>query len=317
MRYKILELLKSTPDFLSGEDIGERFNVSRAAVWKNIARLKEEGYNIQSVSNRGYRLLNDRDILNQFEIGIDKCAYFEEIDSTNNEAKRIASQGCEDKFLVACGRQLQGKGRLGRSWNDKGENACFSFIFKPDIPPFEAPKLTLVAGLAVADALESLTGLEFAVKWPNDTVINGKKISGILTEMSAEMDKINYVIVGIGINVNTIEFDGELKDKATSLALCLGHSMKRSDVIRACADYMFRYYDRFCKYGFSVFIQDYNSKCINVGKTVKAIYKNSDRTGIAKGINEDGALIIQDSDGNLFEVNSGEVSLRLENNNYV
>lgn len=316
MRYKILELLKSTPGFVSGEDIGERFNVSRAAVWKNIARLKEEGYNIESVSNRGYRFLNDNDILNKFEIGIENCVYFDETDSTNDQAKRIAAEECDDKLLFTCGKQLHGKGRLGRTWDDKGENACMSFVFKPDIPPFEAPKLTLVAGLAIADALHSYTGLKLGIKWPNDITAGGKKICGILTEMSAEIDKINYVVVGIGINVNCTDFDGELKEKATSLALCLGHKSKRSEVIRICADYMFKYYDKFCKYGFAAFTEEYNRKCINVGKAVKAIYKSCDRTGIAKGVNDDGALIIQDGDGKLFEVTSGEVSLRLENNNY-
>lgn len=317
MRYKILELLKQSEDFISGEEIGERLNISRAAVWKNIAKLKEEGYEIESVSNKGYRLINSDSTLNAYEIGLDNCVFLPEVDSTNLEAKRIAQKPFEDKLLIACGIQTAGRGRLGRAWEDKGENVCMSYLFKPDITPVEAPQLTLVSGLALAEALNELTGLEIGIKWPNDLILNGRKLSGTLTEMSAEIDHINYVVVGIGINVNQAIFEGELKDKATSLAIALGHSISRSSVIRACAGKIFAYYDKFCEYGFTVFMDDYNKKCINLGRAVKAIYKTRSRTGTAKGVDENGGLIILGEDGKEFTVTSGEVSLRLENDNYI
>lgn len=317
MRYKVLELLKKHSDFVSGEEIGEKLNISRAAVWKNIARLKEEGYTVESVSSRGYRLVDDSHTLNAYEIGIENCVFLTEVDSTNLEAKRIAQQGFEDKLLIVCNRQTNGRGRLGRTWEDKGENVCMSYLFKPDIAPLEAPQLTLVSGLAVAVALNELTGLEFGIKWPNDIVFNGKKLVGILTEMSAEMEHINYVAVGIGINVNCTRFDGELKEKATSLALELGHNVRRSLVVKHCAGKIFSYYDRFCKYGFTDFIEEYNSKCINIGKKVKAIYKTHRHTGLGKGIDANGGLIILGDDGREVVVTSGEVSLRLANDKYI
>lgn len=317
MRYKILELLKNKADFLSGEELGEHFKVSRAAIWKNIARLKEEGYNIQSVSNRGYRLIDSGEVLNRYEIGVDNCLYYPETDSTNLQAKRIAEKPFDDKLLIACGKQLNGRGRLGRTWEDKGENVCISYLFKPDISPVEAPCLTLVSGLAMLDAIKELTGLDMVIKWPNDIIVNGKKLIGILTEMSAEMERINYVIVGIGINVNCLQFDGELKDKATSIAIELGHSVKRSDVIKHCTEKMFSYYDRFCKYGFEAFVDEYNSKCINVGKNVKAIYKDHQQTGVASCVDKNGALVILGDDGTKTVVASGEISLRLENDKYI
>jgi BirA family biotin operon repressor/biotin-[acetyl-CoA-carboxylase] ligase len=317
MRYKILELLKQRGDFVSGEEIGEQLNVSRTAVWKNITRLKEEGYAIESVTNRGYRLIDDGDVLNACEVDIKNSVYLPEVDSTNLEAKRIAQKDFEDKLLVFCSRQTAGRGRLGRSWEDNGDNVCMSYLFKPDISPLEAPQLTLVSGLALAEALREITGLELGIKWPNDIVVGGKKLSGILTEMSAEMDHINYVVVGIGVNVNCVNFDGELKDKATSLAIELGHSLKRSEVIKGCAEKIFEYYDRFCKYGFTDFVDEYNSKCINVGKMVKAIYKTRLQSGLAKGVDENGGLIILGEDGKEVTVTSGEVSLRLENDKYI
>jgi BirA family biotin operon repressor/biotin-[acetyl-CoA-carboxylase] ligase len=317
MRYKILELLKERADFVSGEELGDRFNVSRSAVWKNIARLKDEGYVIESVTNRGYRLADESDVLNAHEVGVENSVYLPEVESTNIEAKRIAQGKFDDKLLVFCSRQTAGRGRLGRSWEDKGDNVCMSYLFKPDISPLEAPQLTLVSGLALETALSELTGLKLGIKWPNDVIINGKKLAGILTEMSAEMEHINYVVVGIGVNVNRTDFDGELKDKAVSLAMELGHCVKRSDVIRCCAEKIFEYYDRFCEYGFADFVDEYNSKCINVGKKVKAIYKTRCKSGLAKGVDENGGLIILGDDGKEVTITSGEVSLRLENDKYI
>lgn len=318
LKYKILELLKQRHDFVSGEEMGQIFNISRAAVWKNVATLRKEGYNIDSVASRGYRLADDdNNALNSYEINIENCIYLPEVDSTNLEAKRTAAKPFKDKLLIVCGRQLNGRGRLGRQWEDKGENVCMSYLFKPDISPMEAQQLTLVSGMAVCDALRELTGLECMIKWPNDIIINGKKLSGILTEMSAEMDHINYVVVGVGINVNCTEYDGELKEKATSLALQLGHKVKRADVIRLCSKKVFDYYDRYCLSGFADFMDEYNHQCINIGKKVKAIYKTHTISGKALGIDKNGALVILGDDGIKTAVSSGEVSLRLDNDKYI
>lgn len=318
MRYKILELLKEKDGFVSGEEIGSALGVSRAAVWKNVARLKEEGYRIESVSKRGYRLIQSADALNKAEIGIENCIYYPVTDSTNLRAKAAAlKEGFKDGLLVVCGRQTGGRGRLGRGWEDNGRNVCMSFVFKPDIPPVEASALTLVTGLAVTEALREYTGLEIGIKWPNDVILKGKKLCGILTEMSAEMDKINFVVTGIGINVNEDSFSEELRDKATSLILETGRKFNRAEIIRVCAKKILQYYDKFRKSGFEAFVEEYNRLCINIGKEVKAIYKSGEIKGLAAGVNCDGALLIKKEGGEEIAVNSGEVSLRLTDNKYI
>lgn len=318
MRYKILELLREKEDYISGEEIGSAFGISRAAVWKNVAILKDEGYDIASVRNRGYKLMNDGDALNKAEIAIENCIYYPQTDSTSLQAKAIALKGdFDDGLLVVCGRQTNGRGRLGRQWEDKGKNVCMSFAFKPDIPPVEAPVLTLVTGIAVARALRGYTNLDIAIKWPNDVVVNGKKLCGILTEMSAEMEKINFVVTGIGINVNEDNFSDELKEKATSLFIETGKKFKRAEVIRICTEEILSCYKGFCKQGFDAFVDEYNSLCMNVGKEVKAIYKDKEITGVAKGVRNDGALLIKNDSGEEIVINSGEVSLRLANNKYI
>lgn len=317
MQDKILELLRQSGGFVSGEYIGSKLNISRAAVGKYIARLRQLGYRIDAVSSKGYMFIDDNNVLSLDNIGIKNCVYLSEVDSTNLEAKRIAAEDFEDKLLIVCGRQTGGRGRLDRTWTDNGEDVCMSCLFKPDIPPVDVPALTLAAGLAVADALEELTGLSLGIKWPNDVILNGKKLVGILTEMSAEMDHINYAVTGIGINVNRQSFDGELKDKATSLAIELGHTLKRSEVIRRCVPRLYEYYDIFCAEGFAALADKYTKKCINIGKTVKAIYRNRTLTAFAKGVDTDGSLIADDMDGNEIKISSGEVSLRLENDKYI
>ena len=212
LKNKVLKILLSNKEHVSGQAISDNLGVSRTAVWKAISSLKKDGYNIESVNNRGYLLLEKTDILNQVEIEQNihsyklleppVIIYMDEVDSTNTYAKSIADNLNKD-FLVVSDMQTFGKGRLGRIWDSPSSTGIFmSLCIKPDIAIEKASMITLVMALSLCDAIEELYSLHPTIKWPNDIVINSKKISGILTEMSSDMDGIKYIISGVGINVN-------------------------------------------------------------------------------------------------------------------
>lgn len=318
MKYKILALLKEKGDYVSGEDLAKVFGVSRAAIWKNISKLKDEGYNIASVSNKGYLLEGYGDILNEFEIG-HKCVYKQEVTSTNDVAKELARKGCEDWLVVLADKQVGGKGRLGRVWEaEKGQNIALSVVLRPNISPVEAPQLTLITGIAVARAIKKVCGCEPKIKWPNDIILNGKKIVGILTEISAEIEHINYVVVGIGVNVNQEKYDGELSKKATSLFIENNKKYRRSDIIRVIIDELSEIYNRFLnENGFACCREEYLALCVNVGKEAKAIYRNKEICGRVIDINKNGELILKTEAGEEVIIYAGEVSLRTSDNQYI
>lgn len=316
MKYKILELLKNKADFVSGQEIADSLNMSRTAVWKYISKLKAEGYMITSVNNKGYFLEDMKDILNEGEINYRPLKFVPEVDSTNNLAKNLANDGCNDGMLVVCDYQTKGKGRLGRSWiSEKSAGLYMSVVLRPKIMPFEAPQLTLVAGIACAKVLKNITGLDCNIKWPNDIIVNGKKIVGILTEMSAEMESVRYVVVGIGININNEKFDDEIKDKASSLYLLTGRKFRRSEMADSVMSELTKLYKIYCEKGFESLYEEYNSLCINIGMEVKTLGKR-EITGTALGINNKGELVIKTEAGT-ENILSGEVSLRLKDNRYI
>lgn len=326
MKFKVLEILNNAEDFVSGESMGEKLNISRAAVSKNVSKLKEMGYNIEAVNNKGYKLIKDKDIINVFELdkkldteflGKD-AVFFEEIDSTNEEAKRCAINGKEEGFLVFSDSQSSGKGRLGRIWkSEKGVAVYFSFILKPDIMPYEAPLLTLVSGIGVMRGLKKITGLDIKIKWPNDIILNGKKIVGILTEMSAEIEQIKYIVVGIGININNQEFDDEISYKATSLALEAGRKFNRAELLVTCLKEIEVCYKLFRESGFSVLREEYKESCANIGCDVKVIIKNDEIVGKAVDISDKGEIIIEKENGERINIFGGEVSLRRVDGKYI
>ncbi|MGN1317806.1 MAG: biotin--[acetyl-CoA-carboxylase] ligase [Lachnospirales bacterium] len=316
MRYKILNLLKEKSDFISGQEIADSLNLSRTAVWKHISKLKEEGYNIKSVSNKGYFLESQKDILNESEIKYRPLEFVSEVDSTNNLAKTLANNNCKDGMLVVCDYQSMGKGRLGRSWLcGKGDSLCMSMVLRPDIMPNLAPQITLVAGIACCKSIRKITGLDCKIKWPNDIIVNCKKLVGILTEMSAEMERVKYVVVGIGVNVNNKNFDDEIKNKATSVFLETNKNYNRYEFANEIATTLISLYKIYCIYGFKPLCEEYNNLCINIGKKVKTLGKIQIE-GISEGVNEKGELIIKTENG-YENILSGEVSLRLSDNSYI
>ena len=317
MKSEILSILKAADGFISGEKISETLHVSRTAVWKGITKLRSEGYNITSVTNRGYLLEQSPDVVTEAELTdglktvfIGKSVFFaEETDSTNNLAKQHADM--PDGTLFVAEIQTAGKGRLGNAWTSpKGSGIWMSLLLKPDIPPARVPEITLVAGLAVCKGLNRFVEKTPAmIKWPNDIVIGGKKICGILTELSAQIEAVEYVVTGIGINVNIESFEGTLSEKATSVFIETGKTQKRAAIVQAVLLEFETLYTQFLNGGFDAVREEYKQNCVTLGKEVVIIKKQESMQAEAVDIGSYGELIIK-KDGKLLPVNSGEVSVR-------
>lgn len=318
MKKEVLMLLKEAKGYLSGQEICESLQVSRTAVWKVINQLREEGYEIESAPSRGYRLAGTADRLTEAELGSrlkgslfgNHILYKEKMDSTNMELKRQAEAGAPEGTLAVTECQQQGKGRRGREWSSpKGTGIWMSFLLRPLIKPEKVSGLTLVAALAVSRAVEQVTGLKPQIKWPNDLVLHEKKICGILTEMSSEMDFIHYVVVGIGINVNRKEFPEELPF-ATSLFLEGGREYNRAELAASVLWAFEAYYEEFLSRGsLEGLLAEYNSRLVNRDSQVQVIKDGESLQGIARGINARGELLVETEKGTEV-ILSGEVSVR-------
>jgi len=320
MRSKILEeLYINKGKHISGEVLRTKLGVSRTAIWKHINALKEEGYNIETIPRKGYMLLEMKDKLLPKEIEVlisnniigQQIIYFDSIDSTNSYAKKEANK-LKDGTVILSEEQLLGRGRRGRSWSSpKGTGIWMSLVLKPNIPPTEGVKMTQIAAAAVCKAIRELTGLNALIKWPNDIVINGKKICGILTEMAGELNEVNYIIVGIGINVNTDGFACELKEKATSLFIEGGKKIDRRELVVNILKNFEALYNIYIKDldldETLVIVKNYSAI---LGKEIKIIQGNLEKKARAIDINNEGLLLVQMDDGNKELISSGEVSIR-------
>lgn len=320
MKTEILRYLKEADGYISGQELCERFQVSRTAVWKVVRQLEAEGYEIEAVRNRGYRLKTAGDILSRAEILSSirgswagrEILYLDEVDSTNTAAKKAAENGAAHGTLVVSERQTGGKGRRGRVWDSpRGTGIFMTLILRPEMAPVHASMLTLVAALAVAGGIKEYTGASSLIKWPNDIVMGGKKVCGILTEMSADPDCINYVAVGIGINVNREEFPEEIREVAASIFTETGKKTKRSLLISAVMAAFERYYEIFMKTAdMSGLLEEYNGKLANCGRTVRVLDPAGEYSGTAIGIDREGELLVEMEDRTVRRVLSGEVSVR-------
>lgn len=318
--YRILELLRRQEGFLSGEDIGRELSITRAAVWKGIKKLREEGYEIEAVTNRGYRLTNPETMYNKRELEqglktktMGQTIYFyEETDTTNNRARELALEGAPEGTLVVAEKQTAGRGRRGKVWESPlGTGIWMSLVLRPQIAPAEASVLTLLCGLATAEAIEAETGLSAGIKWPNDILINGKKAVGILTEMDCEMSEVHFVIPGIGINVNTASFPPEIAEIATSLYLECGKTVSRRRLVHKVLERLEEHYETFLRTGsFAAVLEDYRKLCITLGKEVHVLGREP-FFAEALDITPEGELLVRRADNGKEEVVfSGEVSIR-------
>ena len=320
MKEEILRLLRSADGYISGQELCNRFGVSRTAVWKAINQLKEAGYEIEAQQNKGYRLMAAPDLMTEAEIKslmhtdwvAKEVLYFDTIDSTNTKAQELAEKGYPSGTLVVADKQESGKGRRGRSWvSPSGTGIFMTLMIKPDINPNNASMLTLVAALAVAKAITSVTGEEAMIKWPNDIVVNGKKVCGILTEMNAQFDYINHIVVGIGINVHNESFPEEISQMASSLMIeAGGKRFHRAQIIADTMSYFEQYYDTFLKtQDLSALVREYDELLVNRNKSVRVLDPKEPFDGKAMGITPKGELIVDTWESRKL-VSSGEVSVR-------
>lgn len=320
MKVSVLEALQNSgSDYVSGEQLSEQLGVSRTMIWKIINQLKAEGYEIESSSRKGYRLKAQNECLTQASLSLlfknkdwlNRVIYHETLDSTNLEAKRIALETEERRILIIADEQQTGRGRLGRNWHSsKGDGLWMSLLIRPDIEPETSFRLTLIGAVAVSEAIEKATNLKAGIKWPNDLIVNDRKICGILSEMSAEWQKVNYVVLGIGVNVNQPSFPEDIAHKASSLSIESHGHVNKLDLLYAFIE-AYIYYEEalFNEERLTELLKVYREKSVTIGKTVKVIGK-TERIGKALEIDDKGALLVAFEDGETAYVNYGEVSVR-------
>jgi len=304
---------------VSGEAISDKLGLTRAAVWKHVEALRQQGYRIDAVASRGYRLvevpdrlraLELRPLLNTHDVGqVLHC--FEETDSTNDRAKALADDGAEHGEVVVAEQQTAGRGRRGRSWISAARrNVAFSVILRPQaLPPTRASELTLVAAVAICDALRQ-AGVDAGIKWPNDVLVDGRKIAGILTELAAEPDQVHWVVVGVGVNVNARpeDFPPELAGEATSLLIERQQPAPRALFLAACLTALEGWYDQHAEHGFGPIREAWRERSVTLGRQVSVTTDAGLVTGTAVDIDADGALLVRTAAG-VERILSGDVAL--------
>lgn len=317
-KHRVLEKLRGSDDFVSGESISEILGISRAAVWKNVKLLRQEGYVISSKTNRGYKLEAEPDILETEKIaaaancviaGIHCCA---SVDSTNNELKKMALEGAAEGTVLIADHQTAGRGRFGRSFvSPKSRGIYMSILLKPESVA-DIAGLTCMTAVAICKAIKKVIDVEPDIKWPNDVLLGGKKVCGILTELSAEGEsgEIRYVVVGIGVNVNhrTEDFPKELRDIAGSLYMTGGETVDRNVLAGQLISSVLNMYMNINTER-SEYMDEYRRRCVTLGKTVEFYMENRSFMGEVKEIEEDGALVVRLEDGQRHVIRFGEVSI--------
>lgn len=314
---EVLAALKTAREPLSGEKLAAAAGVSRAAVWKRINRLKALGYVIAGEPRKGYRLLAVPDKLLPGEIlpGLatrrlrGPVHHFDLLASTNDLAKELGAQGAPEGALVVAEAQSAGRGRLGRSWDSPpGVGLYVSLLLRPPLPPEEMPQITLTAAVAGVRALRRAAGLTTEIKWPNDLLLHGKKAGGILTEMETESDRIRYLVLGWGLNVNNPDFPPELASTATSLHLATGRTFSRVAILRAWLEDLEALYDRFLAGDFPRILQEWKQHAVTLGREVEVLQGTRRLRGQAVDVDADGSLLLKQPSGGIIRVTSGEIA---------
>jgi BirA family biotin operon repressor/biotin-[acetyl-CoA-carboxylase] ligase len=319
---EILRLLRSkTSGFLSGEEISRSLRLTRTAVWKRIGKLRDSGYVIKASTRSGYRLTQSPDLLLPLEIRPflgtkwmgKKIHYFKTIESTNSVAYQLASKGAGEGELVIAESQEKGRGRLGRQWvSPPFLNLYLSAVLRPKLPPHQASLITFMAAVATADAIEKCTGLQPAIKWPNDLLLENRKVAGLLNEIHSETDRIHFVILGMGVNINMDErsFPRELRTKATSLKRELGRPVSRRDFACFLIRELEQWYEIFLKEGGGPVLKAWRDRARIKGKEVRVSSFGEVLSGQAVDVDSDGALIVVMKDGEQKRVVAGDVEYK-------
>ena len=310
-------LSEAEEDFTSGEVLSNKLGLSRTAVWKHVEALRGKGYRIEAIPARGYRLVEVPDRLTPLELSPHLATrelgqtvhYHETLGSTNERAFRMAHDGAEHGEVVVTEQQTAGKGRRGRAWvSPPGLNLYFSAILRPELPPQRAPELTLVAAVALTEVLRE-AGAEAFIKWPNDVQIGGLKVAGILTELSAEPERVHFVVLGVGVNLNAQpeHFPEELRTTATSLAMALGHKVSRAPFAAALWLKLEQWLDLHLETGFGAIRQQWKELSSTLGQEVLVRTDRQEFRGVAEDIDPSGALLVRTADGRVERVLAGDV----------
>jgi BirA family biotin operon repressor/biotin-[acetyl-CoA-carboxylase] ligase len=318
---KILSALRAHSDGVSGAELAEQLKISRAAVWARIEELRRVGFEIEAGPHFGYRLVGEPDALFADDLfarlGKTKVVgrdirVFEETTSTNDVIEKLARDGVKEGAVVFAEAQTKGRGRLGRKWmSPTHKGLWFSILLRPELRPQETTQLTVASATALRRAIKNVTGLSADIKWPNDLLIGGKKVVGVLTEMSAEVDRVRHVILGIGVDVNqnAAEFPPELRKIATSLKIEAGKEISRAELATEILSELDFDYARICGGKFSAVADEWESGCATIGKNVFVQMGVRQIRGRAEALDDDGALLVRTEHGHLERVIGGDVTL--------
>jgi BirA family biotin operon repressor/biotin-[acetyl-CoA-carboxylase] ligase len=316
---KILSLLRSSrKGFLSGEELARKTGISRTMVWKHIASLRREGFSIEAVPSQGYRITSEPDLLRQQDVvsGLKarvigrEVQLFTTLASTNTSAMELASTGAVEGTVVVAETQTGGKGRLGRKWISPKGNLYLSIILRPNIPIYKAPLITLMGAVAAASAIKKICGLEAGIKWPNDIFISGKKVGGLLTEMSAEQDRIRHIVLGIGVDVNMMldELPPDIRRLTTTLSTEAGAAINRTAFLRQLLKDLDHWYQQFLSKDTDV-LAEWERLNVTTGRRVTVSGAGETFEGQAEGIDVEGRLLVRQDDGMLRMVAAGDVTI--------
>jgi BirA family biotin operon repressor/biotin-[acetyl-CoA-carboxylase] ligase len=316
---QILTALRSHPDGISGAELAEQLGISRAAIWARIEELRKLGYDVAASPHTGYRLLEVPDVLHADDllsrlgktrvIGRD-VRVFQQTTSTNDVIEKLARDGVKEGTVVFAETQSKGRGRLGRRWySAPGAGLWFSVLLRPRLRPLAATRITVAAATALTRAIHAETGLTPKIKWPNDILLRDRKVVGILTELSAELDTIKHVILGIGVNVNQTEFAPEIRKLATSLKAEAGYHVDRAELAAAILRELDADYTRACDDGFAELADEWEASCSTLGCEVTIQVGNRKLQGRAEALDPDGALLLRTEYGRLERIVGGDVSV--------
>lgn len=321
IRKKLLDAFSnSQEEFLSGQVLADLAGCSRTAVWKHIEELRKEGFELEAVRRKGYKIKKTPERVTADEIRLGLKTEFmgrhihseEVVDSTQKVAQRLVLEGAPEGTIVIAEEQLSGRGRMDRKWHSpKYTGIWMSVILRPNLPPAKAPQLTLITAVAVVQTIEEITGMTPEIKWPNDILLKGKKLTGILTEMQADADRIHSIIIGIGINVNQKleDYPEELKQIATSIAIEYGKKLERAEIIKVLLVKLEKLYSLYLDQGFYPIKLLWESYAISIGKKITARTITGSIYGQALGITDEGVLMIEDASGKVHHVYSADIEL--------
>ncbi len=319
MNERILAIFEQNPDvFVSGEQLSEQLKCSRTAIWKHIRELKEQGYEFEAVSRKGYRLIRKPDRLSAIKLMAAlqtrklgrTIKLLDEVDSTQIVAQKLAEEGAAEGTLVIAEQQNAGRGRMGKPWHSpKGKGIWMSIVLRPTTPMHFTPQLTLLAAVAVCRAIRKLAPLPVAIKWPNDLLIDGRKVCGILLESFAEDERLRYVIAGIGISVNLEpdDYPDYLEPIATSLRIAAGKQLDRTALIALVLEELEQLYELYQESGFPPIRAAWEALTISIGRTVRGMTSKGEVTGVAESIDDMGALLVRTSDGETVKLYTAEI----------